>query len=200
MSIFRVKLQNTAQGKMDVTSNVGHDHQNLTSIQRTAYIMGPNKVNRKLVDGQTFQDCNYYKRFCPVSEGGLATDENAILTIVTDDNSVYSDIASENTTPFAVSRVIAAFSTYTDANNQFNFLTLAGGPAVFLQLTNAGLTTLQVRLNGLTTAVFTLEANSFQVFNLGDLQISLVEIDNNGSGHVDATLEVLAAVRSVCNS
>lgn len=199
MSIFRVKLQNTAQGLMDVTSNVGSNTQNATSIQRTAYIMGPNKVNRKLVDGQTFQDCNYYKRFCPISEGGLATNENAILTIVTDDNSVYSDVAGENTFPYTYAKVCAVGSTF--AMNSFNVLTDTGGYATFVQITNlAAATDVQVRLNGLTTAVFTLENASFQVFNTGDLQISQIEVANNLSGAEAVPIEIVLAVRSVCNS
>jgi hypothetical protein len=32
-----------------------------SSYQRTIYVMGPNKVNRKLKDGDTFTDSNYWK-------------------------------------------------------------------------------------------------------------------------------------------
>jgi hypothetical protein len=47
MSVFKVKLNNSRQGLLDVYEN-----------QRSAYIMGPNRVNRKLKDGEVFTDCN----------------------------------------------------------------------------------------------------------------------------------------------
>jgi hypothetical protein len=199
MSIFRVNLNNTAQGRLDVaagTQAVNPGAQNATSIQRSVYIMGPGKVNRKLMDGVTFQDCNYYKRFC-YPQVSL---EDAILTLVTDDGSVYSDVPAENTAPYAYSRTIAGWSTYSDTNNIFDILTNAGGPATFVQLTNNGLSTLSVRLNGLTTAVFSLDGGTTQVFNAGDLQVSLIEVANTGSGHTACDLEIVLAVRSQCNS
>ena len=52
MSVFRVRLTNNRQGLLDVYDN-----------QRTAYIMGPNRINRVLKDGEVFTDCNYWKRF-----------------------------------------------------------------------------------------------------------------------------------------
>ena len=52
MSVFRVRLTNSRQGRLDVYDN-----------QRSAYITGPNRINRKLKDGEIFTDCNYWKRF-----------------------------------------------------------------------------------------------------------------------------------------
>lgn len=57
MSVFRVKLNNNAQGLLDTVSG----SQQSTSIQRTVYVMGPKKINRKLKDGDTCTDSNYWK-------------------------------------------------------------------------------------------------------------------------------------------
>src|SRR4051812_36978284 len=91
MSVFKVQLNNTQQGRLDVNMTTGV--QNATSIQRTVYIMGPGKTNRPLKDGDTFTDCNYYKRYC-YPQVSL---DKAILTLVTDDGSIYSDVSQENT-------------------------------------------------------------------------------------------------------
>jgi hypothetical protein len=85
MSVFKVKLTQgigrTAQGYLDPAVVNG------ASIQRTIYAPGPNKINRKLFDGQTFTDVNYWKRF---AYPNLAH-ENAFIEVVTDDGSVWSD-------------------------------------------------------------------------------------------------------------
>ena len=196
MSIFRVNLNNTEQGLLDKTFDSAHTSgaQVATSKQRTVYIMGPGKINRKLKDGDTFQDCNYYKRFC-YPQVSL---QDAILTVVTDDGSLYSDVPAENTFPYALTRTFAGASTYATTNNIVNLLTLAGGYASFVQITNATAQAVQVRLNGL--AVFTLESLGTQIFNAGDLSISLIEVDNSASGAAAVTLEILCAIQSPCNS
>jgi hypothetical protein len=177
------------------TQAVNPGAQNATSIQRSVYIMGPGKVNRKLMDGVTFQDCNYYKRFC-YPQVSL---EDAILTLVTDDGSVYSDVASENTFPKSYSKNV--FQGTVFAQNQFDILTDTGGYATFVQITNfAAATDVSVRSNGVTDAVVTVEHASTQVFNAGDLQISLIEVANNLSGATPALIEVICSVRSQCNT
>ena len=92
MSVFRVRLSNSRQGLLDVYDN-----------QRSAYIMGPNRVNRKLKDGETFVDSNYWKRFAypqvPLEE--------AFIEVVEDDGTVYSDKVQDNTSP-KVSNISAA--------------------------------------------------------------------------------------------
>ncbi|MBM3206896.1 MAG: hypothetical protein FJZ43_04730, partial [Candidatus Staskawiczbacteria bacterium] len=69
MSEFKVKLNNTNQGLMDLKAD---GSQFAESIQRTIYVAGPSKKYRKLFDGDTFTDCNYWKRFAypqvPLSE------------------------------------------------------------------------------------------------------------------------------------
>lgn len=198
MSVFRVKLNNTQQGRMDLRfdSNVegNHGSQFATSLQRTIYVAGPGKTYRKLFDGDTFTDCNYWKRFAypqvPLSE--------AFIEVVTDDGSAYSDVASENTYPKVYNMLITQDTNFED--NVIDILGDTGGYAVFVQIANQGSTAVRVRLNGVTDAVFDLGASETQVFNSGDLQVSKIEFVNNVSGGSTADVQVLLSVRSVCNS
>jgi hypothetical protein len=61
MSVFRVNLNNSVQGTLDL--NPATTAEFVTSVQRTVYVTGPNKIYRKLADGDTFTDCNYWKKF-----------------------------------------------------------------------------------------------------------------------------------------
>lgn len=193
MSVFRVKLNNTQQGKLDKHPTTGA--QMSTSKQRTVYVTGPNGVHRQLVDGETFTDSNYYKRFA-YPQVSL---EDAILEVVTDDGSVYSDVASENTYPKVYDITAAGVSTYED--NQADIATDTGGYAVFTQIKNKSASqAVRVRLNGSASAIFDLDADTTQVFNTGDLAITLVEIDNSDSGATDADIQILVSVKSVNNS
>lgn len=204
MSVFRVKLNNVNQGLLDLdpsTASAGSvvgqglgDQMN-PSIQRGVYVMGPNLINRLLLDGETFTDCNYWKRFAypqvPYNE--------AFVEVVTDDGSIYSDVASENTYPRVYDRTIAASDTFGD--NEIDIVGDTGGYATFAQITNNGSgPDIKVRLNGLTSAAFDLAAGDTQVFNSGDLSISLIEFDNTASGATDADVQVIVSVRSVCNT
>ena len=139
MSVFRVALNNVDQGLLDLDPSgatagsivgQGLGSQMSPSIQRGVYIMGPNLINRLLVDGETFTDCNYWKRFAypnvPLNE--------AFIEVVTDDGSIFSDIAGENTFPVATTLTVVASSVFTD--NEFDIITTYGGPAIFTQITN----------------------------------------------------------------
>jgi hypothetical protein len=200
MSVFRVKLNSTAQGLLD-KNYLGV--QEAVSHQRQAFVMGPNKVNRLLVDGATFTDCNYWKRFAPYhptnNPDGCAL-EHAILEVVTDDGSVYSDIPGENTYPKVYTLSCDAESVFTD--NVADILGDTGGYASFVQITNSHETqAVSVRLNGNADAVFTLEKNSVQIFNAGDLAISKIEVANDASGATGpVVVEILLSVRSLCRS
>ena len=103
MSVFRVKLSNIDQGTLDLdpSSNTSTTYGQLGeafgthnpnsedySRQRSVFVMGPNKINRLMVDGETFSDCNYWKRFAFPQ----TTHEHALIETVTDDGSIYSDI------------------------------------------------------------------------------------------------------------
>lgn len=192
MSVFRVKLNNTQQGLLDKQPTGA---QFATSQQRQVYVMGPNRINRLLNDGDTFTDCNYWKRFA-YPQVSL---EQAFIEVVTDDGSVYSDNASENVYPKVYTVTCAAGSTFTA--NVADILGDLGGYAVFTQITNTHASQdVQIRLNGKTTAVFTLQNNTSQVFNAGDLSISKVEVDNSASGAVEVVVEILCSVKSVATS
>lgn len=193
MSVFQVCLNNSDQGLMDVDVN---RVQRAVSLQRTVYIMGPNKVNRKLADGEIFTDSNYYKRFCypqvPYSQ--------AILKCLVDDGSVYSDDANANTYPKVYHLACAAESTYAD--NVADIATDTASYAVFVQITNTHTSQpVNVKLNGVADAYFTLAGGASQAFNEGDLQVTKIEVDNSASGNVEeVTVEVICSIKSLSNS
>lgn len=190
MSVFRVKLSNTQQGGLDINPATGA--QFATSIQRTIYVTGPGKTYRKLADGETFTDCNYWKRFAypnlPLTQ--------AFIEVVTDDGSVYSDISEENTYPKVYDLSVAGASTYED--NVVDILGDTGGHAVFCQITNQDEQAVKVKVNGL--AIFDLPANADQIFNHGDLSVTKLEFDNSTSGATTADIQVLMSIKSPCNS
>ena len=194
MSVFKVALNNTKQGTLDVTPG---GVQNDPSIQRTVYVMGPNKINRLLTDGEQFTDCNYWKRFAypqvPLNE--------AIMEVVSDDGSVYSDVEGENTYPKVYDVTAVGGTTYTDAANIVDIAGDTGGYAVFTQITNEDSSQdVKMRINGVADAVMDLPANSTQVFNSGDLAITLIEFDDSTSGATDVEIQVVTSIKSVCNS
>lgn len=194
MSVFRVKLNNVDQGRLDFDPSTAS--QNVlgtpftTSKQRSVYVMGPRKINRLLKDGDTFTDCNYWKKFAypqvPYSQ--------AIVEVVTDDGSVYSDVASENT--FGAGASLTLTTAFT--GNVIDYVGTYGGPAKFLQVTNThGSIALTGELNGDTNLTFTLAAGQSQIFNSGDLAITLLRLKSASSG---GTCFVIASVKSAVNS
>lgn len=205
MSVFQVTLNNIAQGYMDLDPSTAsaisaNNHSMLgdqmsPSIQRTIYVAGPNHTWRKLKDGDTFTDCNYWKRFA-YPQVPLA---DAFITVVTDDGSVYSDVAEENTFPVVYDITVGADTDY-DENDAADFVTDHGNAATFVQIANQGSTAVKVRLNGVATAIFDLGASETQVFNSGDLAITKLEFSNTVSGGSDSDVQVLASVKSTCNS
>jgi hypothetical protein len=208
MSVFRVALNNTEQGLLDLdpstavassTTGQGLGDQMSPSIQRGVWIMGPNLINRLLIDGDTFTDCNYWKRFAypqvPLEE--------AIVEVVSDDGSIYSDVAAENTFPVVRDFSVEAGETFTD--HELDIATEFGGFASFTQITNqeasgSGLD-VKVRLNGSTGATFDLAGGDTQIFNSGDLSVSLIQLDNSESGATGpVAVQIIVSVRSICNS
>lgn len=192
MSVFRVKLSNVNQGLLDVDMVTGQPV--ATSIQRSIYVMGPNRINRLLKDGDTFTDCNYWKRFAYPQ---LPLDQ-AFIEVVTDDGSVYSDYSSEQTFLKNYSLSLANGSTYTTSGNYADILGDTGGYAVFTQIANNGNGSVTVRINGSTDSTFTLTAAETQIFNAGELAVSKVAFAN-ASGSTQA-VEVLVAVKSQATS
>lgn len=204
MSVFRVALNNIDQGTLDLdpSTNTSETFGQLgttfgTSVQRQVYVMGPGKINRLLKDGETFTDCNYWKQFAYPQ----VPREQAIVEVVTDDGSVYSDVPGENVFPKVFTRTIAGGSTFTTANNIIDMTVDAGGHAIFAQIENQSASqALTVRLNGDTGAVFDLGTQETQVFNAGEMVITSIAFDNSLSGAVDAVVQVLVSIKSVCNS
>jgi len=205
MSVFQVTLNNINQGYMDLDPSTasaisGNNHgmlgsQMSPSIQRTIYVAGPNHTYRKLMDGDTFTDCNYWKRFA-YPQVPLA---DAFITVTTDDGSVWSDVAEENTFPVVYDVTVGEDTDY-DENDSVDFVTDHGNAATFVQIANQGSTAVKVRLNGVATAIFDLGAAETQVFNSGDLAITKLEFSNTVSGGSDTDVQILASVKSTCNS
>lgn len=193
MSVFRVKLTQgigrTAQGYLDPSVVNG------ASIQRTIYAPGPNKTNRRLFDGQTFTDVNYWKRF---AYPNLAH-ENAFIEVVTDDGSVWSDNVKENVFPRSYAVAVADNSAY--AANVVDVLGDNGSPAVFTQITVTTTGTAPTfRFNGLSNATLSIGNGTTQVFDKGDLAISKIEIDNTQSGHQATTVAIFLSIQSLPQS
>lgn len=192
MSVFRVQLNNTQQGVMDLNPATGA--QMSPSLQRTMWVTGPNRSYRELFDGTTFTDCNYWKRFCYPQ---VPLDQ-AILAVVTDDGSVYSDVPSENTYPRVYDVTVAGASVY--ASNVIDVVGDNGVSAVSASIENMSAQAVKVKMNGLATAIFDLSANETKSFNLGDAAISRLEFNNTSSGATTATIQVILTLRSVATS
>lgn len=200
MSVFRVKLANGDQGKLEINPATGLPF--TTSKSRTINVTGPKRIQRQLKDGETFTDCNYWKRFA-YPQVALA---DAFIEVVTDDGSVYSDVESENVYPVVwkpgTDGVVAANATYTDTNMSLDIVATYGGPAMFVQIQNTDSSdAIKVKLNGSSSAILTIEANSTQIFNHGDLVISSIGFDNSFSGAAQVNaIEVLLSVKSLPQS
>lgn len=161
------------------------------TIQRTIEVTGPNLTRRILSDGETFEDCNYWKRFAYPQ----VDRDQAFIVVVSDDGSVYSDIPSENTFAKVANFTVDPGDTYTD--NAYDVVSTHGGPAVFTQITTDE--AIKVRLNGDSSAIIDVAAGT-QVFDNGDLIITEIAFDNTASGASSATVQVLFSIKSQCNS
>jgi len=183
MSVFRVRLTNSRQGRLDIYDN-----------QRTAYITGPNRINRKLKDGETFVDCNYWKRFAYPN----VPLEEAFIEVVEDDGTIYSDRISENTYPKVYNLLAASGSEFSD--NKADIAGDSGSFALFAQIGNKSETDgIKVRINGLASAVIDIPAGATQTFNPGELAIGLLEVDNS-AGQDDVAVQIVVSIRVVSTS
>jgi hypothetical protein len=177
MSLFKVSLNNEGIGQLD------------PSMQRSIFITGPKGVHRKLKDGDTFTDCNYWKRFAYPQ----VKQEEAFIVVLEDDGSIYSDIKEENNFPVVYTKEINNGTDYSD--NILNFLNEHGGPAIFTQINNMGEGDVKIRINGSNSAVFDLSSDATQVFNYGDLTITKLEIKNESGSN--SKIQTIASIRSV---
>ena len=232
MSVFQVTLNNTVQGALDVypmaTNTIGQNPYSMqepdtytstgagssttenvlttkASLQRTVYIMGPNRVNRERHDGETFTDCNYFKRYCAydplANPTGVTDPANVILTCVYDDGSVWIDENPNRGPCRAVAVPQSVTFTGTSATGA-NFLSTYGGFANFLQITNLDTASgashsLQVTLNGSTSSVFTVLSGDTVIFDKDDILISQVQVGPTASGQsIDAQVVFGIAARA----
>lgn len=180
MSVFKVQLTNVNQGLLDTNGQSTG-----ASIQRGVYVMGPNKVNRLLIDGTTFTDSNYWKRYAYPQ----VPYDQAIVSVVSDDGSVWAD----NPASARVFPVVSSFTTsasYT-AGNTVDYLSTYGSRAIYVQITVSGNTT--CRING--NVEISLTSSYVQVFNPGDLDITKLEFKGSAT-----TVSVIASVVSVQNT
>jgi len=121
--------------------------------------------------------------------------EFAFIEVVTDDNSVYSDIPEENT--YAVGGTLTLASTYTTPNT-IDFVATYGGPARMLMVQNLdGTIHITGELNGDTNVTFTLSENETQIFNSGDLAITKLRVKSASS---TPAASWLASIRSIPTS
>ena len=193
MSVFTVALNNIDQGKMDVNPLTGLQAD--PSIQRSVYVMGPNRINRLLIDGETFTDCNYWKQFAYPQ----TTRELAFVEVTSDDGSVWADGASSNivdsaTLTGAVGSVYATTGNEWDIEGEY-----PGAYAVYTRIINTAATgTVSIQLND--AATFSLDGGSEMVFDIGDLSVTKVAMNNNDSGAVASPVEVIVLVKSICNT
>jgi len=210
MSVFKVKLQQLpAQGYLDFDPSTACPASPAVpsclgsvldpSIQRTMYVTGPRLIWRKLFDGETFTDCNYWKRFA-VPQAAL---EDAFIEVLVDDGAVFSDITLENTFPVVFggdsAYTVAAADTF--ATNSIDVIGSYGGFAKFVQIKNFGTASpaqdIKVQLNGSTSAVFMLAAGDTQIFNAGDLFVSKLAFEGGSS---DTDIEVILSITVECSS
>lgn len=186
MSVFRVSLNNFRQGTLDVNPQTGTEF--ATSIQRTAYVPGPNKTWRKLKDGTTFTDNNYWKRYAypqmPLEE--------AFIVVVSDDGAIYND-GSSDAAPIVYNLTLTDGSSFVD--NFIDLIEDQNSYAVFTQINNGGNGECSIKINGSDNAIFYLGPGETQVFNHGDLSITKLEFANSSGETLD--IQVIASIKSI---
>jgi|688.fasta_scaffold13122_10 hypothetical protein len=197
MSVFRVKLNNTKQGRLDINAstdtsetygNIGSQFS--VSQQRQIYVAGPNRIYRLLKDGEEFTDCNYWKRFTAEVVG----EEYAFIEVVSDDGSIYSDILEDNT--FSVGATVSLTTNFADT--VIDFVNEHGAPARFVMIQNLdGSIGIIGELNGNTNITFAVGAGETMMFNQGDIVVKSLRLKSL-SGTPDASY--IASIRSICNS
>ena len=202
MSVFKVKLNNIGQGRLDLdpsthplaagqAATYGQlGSQFGVSKQRQIWVAGPNRRYRLLKDGDTFTDCNYWKQFTADVVGY----EKAFIETVDDDGSVYSSVAEENVfTKGATETLSTSFS-----DTEIDFVTTYGGPARFLSVQNLD-NSIKItgELNGDTNVTFVIAAGETMMFNQGDMVITMLRLK---SASATPQASWIASIKSTCNS
>jgi len=180
MSKFRVKLNNGRQGLLDINPSQ-------ISIQRSIYVAGPNRIYRKLNDGEEFIDSNYWKRFA-YPQTSL---EEAFIEVLEDDGSVYSDYVENNNAPRVYLLNLSAGSDFL--NNKLDIESEENGFATFVQITNNGTEPTKVRMNADNNAIFTLKSNETQIFSQGELNLNKLEFKNESSEEIP--IQIITSIK-----
>jgi len=198
MSVFKVQLNNIAQGRLDLdpTTDTSGTYGQVgspfaISKQRQIWVAGPNRRYRLLKDGDQFTDCNYWKQFAYPQ----TTLEKAFIAVVTDDGSVYSSNPDENTyTKGATVTLDTSFATTV-----IDFVNTYGAPARFLSVQNLAGSSINItgELNGDTNVTFTIAQGETMMFNQGDMMITMLRL-KAASG--TPTASWIASINSTCNS
>lgn len=191
-----------SQGALDTAIALSSTHGYFPSLQRQMYAMGPNKTSRKLHDGDTFVDVNYWKRFTFPT---LPFDQ-AFVFVLSDDGSVWNDFGPNS---FAVGyNLMIADNTQGEnslgagfsANNFVDVLGGNGNAASFAMIqVGSGPTNVLVYFNGLSTFI-SLAASTTTIFDNGDLPITSIAIDNRQAGHAPVNINILLSILSVAKS
>lgn len=194
MSVFRVNLHSFNDGPADSKAFGTAANQQLV---RSTYVMGPKRINRLVKDGETFTDCNYWKRFAypalPLNQ--------AWIDIVSDDGSEWVDQEGFVPSYAKVYSLDIDSSQDIDTNDKATILTDTGSVTNFCQITNLSSAAVKIKLNGSANAILTLPATSSQVFNANDLAVSLVEVDTTGISVTGTKkVEVICSVLSESKS
>lgn len=197
MSVFRVKLNNNVQGRLDLNASTDHSDSFgevgspfASSIQRQIYVAGPNGKHRTLSDGDTFTDCNYWKKFTTEEMG----EEFAFIEVLSDDGSIYSDIPDENT--FSIGQTLTLTTNFED--NVVDFIGDHGSPARFLMIQNLDESIgIRGELNNDLNITFLVGPGETMMFNQGDMVITSLRLKGvSGSPEVS----YIASVKSQCTS
>lgn len=198
MSVFQVALNSvarsvplvlnqngTGEGTLDTNPLTGAV--NVPSYQRTVYIMGPNRINRVLKDGDTFTDCNYYKKF-------------DFINVLHDDGSTWNDatkslIANIRTYQLGLGNLVAYINRATNSDST----TDTGGYAQECTIiNNSSSLNYDIVING--TQTFTLAKGTSVVFDdMDDAKITSVAVVTT-SGIETGIIQVIASVVGPINS
>jgi hypothetical protein len=184
MSKFKVNLRQGRAGRLDTSAVAG------VSFQRTVHISGPDGVNKEYVDGQVFEESNFYKCYCLPA----CKPEDAKLQILEDDGREY---APNSKHPVIFTKVINAHSNclpeYTiDAKRDCH------GTIVAAQITNRCATgsgeDINVKFNKSNSAILEIMAGETQTFGKDDFNISNIDFINNTDHNIK--MQVLISVVS----
>lgn len=193
MSVFQVDLNNQYQGYLDLDPKTGIEFEASSgnpSIQRSVYLAGPHGGVLELKDGATFTDSNYWKRFAypqvPANQ--------AFISVISDDGSVWSDNAAENVFPKVFTGTANSGTTsVVDFTNSGT-----SSFSQFTQITNNGTGTLLVSLNASSAAAFPLPNGSTQIFSAGDVTLGALGLSTaSGSASSTANYQIIASIRSL---